>query len=130
MADYFAAVLDDDRIDRRVKRGAKDRGDLAGLRIHGKRIVAECKNVVKMALGTWAAEAEVERGNDDALAGVIIHKRHGKGKAGDQWVTMTAANFAALLSGEIVADIVPETPQDEGKCSKIGHISNGLSGSS
>lgn len=31
---------------------------------------------------------------------------------------------------EIVGEIVQETPQDEGKCSKIGHISNGLSGSS
>lgn len=100
MADYFAHVLGDDRIDRRVKRGSKDRGDIAGLRIHGKRIVAECKNVMKMSLGAWAAEAEIERGNDDAIAGIVIHKRHGKGKPEDQWVTMTAKDFAALLSGE------------------------------
>ena len=100
IADYLAATLDDDRIDRRVKRGSKDRGDLAGLRIHGKRIVAECKNVMKMALGPWAAEAEIERGNDDALCAVIIHKRHGKGKPEDQWVTLTVKDFAAILCGE------------------------------
>ena len=99
MADYFKVTLQDDYIDRRVKYGKKDRGDISGLRIHGQRIVAECKNTMKLALGTWAGEAEEERGNDDALAGVIIHKRHGKGKAEDQWVTMTARDFAALVSG-------------------------------
>lgn len=99
MADYFRDALQDDRIDRRVKYGKKDRGDIAGLRIHGQRIVAECKNTMKLALGVWAHEAEEERGNDDALAGVIIHKRHGKGQPGDQWVTMTAREFAAILTG-------------------------------
>ena len=97
-ADYLAAVVDD-RIDRRVKNGAKDRGDIGGVRIHGQRIVLECKNTAKTNLGSWAIEAEIERGNDDALAGVVIHKRHGKGKPEDQWVTLTLADFAAILTG-------------------------------
>lgn len=97
-ADYLAANVDD-RIDRRVKNGAKDRGDIGGVRHMGGRIVLECKNTAKTSLGTWATEAEIERGNDDALAGVIVHKRHGKGDPADQWVTMTLADFAALLAG-------------------------------
>ncbi|MDQ5862055.1 MAG: hypothetical protein M3536_07330 [Actinomycetota bacterium] len=97
-ADYLALVVDD-RIDRRVKNGAKDRGDIGGVRVHGQRVVIECKNTAKISLGPWATEAEIERGNDDALAGVVIHKRHGKGAPGEQWVTMTLADFAALLTG-------------------------------
>jgi len=97
-ADYLSAVVDD-RIDRRVKNGAKDRGDVGGVRIHGKRIVLECKNTAKTSLGTWAHEAEIERGNDDALMAAIVHKRHGKGQPADQWVTMTLADFAAILTG-------------------------------
>lgn len=98
-ADYLKAVTNDDRIDRRVKNGTKDRGDIGGVRIHGQRLVLECKNTAKTSLGPWATEAEIERGNDDALAGVIVHKRHGKGAPGDQWVTMTLSEFAALLTG-------------------------------
>lgn len=98
IADYLSAVIDD-RIDRRVKTGAKDRGDIGGLRHMGGRVVIECKDAAKTSLATWAAETEAERGNDDAIAGVIIHKRHGKGKPADQWVTMTLADLAALLTG-------------------------------
>ena len=97
IADYLAAHVDD-RIDRRVKTGAKDRGDIAGLRHHGHRVVIECKNAVKTLLGPWAEEAEVERGNDDALAGIVVHKRHGRGQAEDQWVTMTVGELVALLT--------------------------------
>lgn len=98
VADYLCEHVDD-RIDRRAKTGAKDKGDIAGLRHMGERVVIECKNTSKISLGTWAAEAEVERGNDDAIAGVIAHKRHGKGQAADQWITMTLADFVALLTG-------------------------------
>lgn len=98
IADYLAAHVDD-RIDRRVKNGTKDRGDIAGLRHMGHRVVIECKNTAKIALGGWANEAEVERGNDDALAGIIVHKRVGKGRPEDQWVTLTLGELVALLTG-------------------------------
>ena len=97
-ADYLCEHVDD-RIDRRAKTGAKDKGDIAGLRHMAQRVVIECKNTAKLSLGTWANETEVERGNDDANSGFIIHKRHGKGMAEDQWVTMTLSELVALLNG-------------------------------
>lgn len=98
-ADYLAEHVDD-RIDRRVKSGARDKGDIGGLRHMGQRIVVECKDTSRIALGTWANEVEIERGNDDADVGMIVHKRHGHGRPGDQWVTMTLRDLVALLTGE------------------------------
>lgn len=96
---YLRNVLHDERIERRAKNGAKDRGDVSGLIHMGGRIVVECKNTTRTNLAGWATEAEVERGNDDAVAGIVVHKRHGKGQPGDQWVTMTLADFVSILSG-------------------------------
>lgn len=100
IADYLAATLGDDRIDRRVKTGAKDRGDITGLRHMGQRLVAECKNTTRLELSTWLREAEIERGNDDAGAAIVIHKRHGKANPADQLVTMTLADLVALITGQ------------------------------
>lgn len=99
VADYLAATVDD-RIDRRVKTGAKDRGDVVGVRAHGQRLVIECKNTVRINLAGWIGEAHIQAGNDDALAGVVVHKRHGVGDPAQQWVTMTLADLATLLTGE------------------------------
>ena len=99
IADYLAEHVDD-RIERRARAGAKDRGDVSGVRHRGARVVIECKNTTRATLGPWVNEAEVERGNDDALVGVVAHKRHGNGKPGDQFVTMTLRDFVALLTGE------------------------------
>lgn len=99
IADCLAEHVDD-RIDRRVKTGTKDRGDIGGLRHMGGKVVVECKNVAKMNLAGWIGEAEVERGNDDALVGMTIHKRRGKGQALDQYVTLTVRDLIALLTGE------------------------------
>ncbi|MBT8161027.1 MULTISPECIES: hypothetical protein [Arthrobacter] len=98
-ADYLAEALDDDGIDRQVKTGNKDKGDIRGVKIHGQRIAVECKNLARLNVGAALAEAEVERGNLDALAGVVIAKRHGKGKPQDQIVYMSLADFAAILAG-------------------------------
>lgn len=59
----------DDRIDRRVKTGVNDKGDIAALRHLGERIVVECKNQNRMSLAEWVDEADVERGNDDVCEG-------------------------------------------------------------
>ncbi|MDD7465507.1 MAG: hypothetical protein PUK59_04650 [Actinomycetaceae bacterium] len=99
IADYLATHVDD-RIDRRTKTGALDKGDIANVRTrHGERLVLECKNVSHLALPEWTREAETERRNDGALAGIVIHKRHGKSAPGEQWVSMTLDNFVALLTG-------------------------------
>lgn len=89
----------DDRIERRRLSGGRDRGDISGLRHMGARVVVEVKNTARIDLAGWAAEAETERGNDDANAALIIHKRHGKGQPADQWVTCTLGDLVALLNG-------------------------------
>lgn len=98
MADYLSKHVDD-RIDRRVKTGSKDRGDIAGLRHQGQKVVVECKDVTRWSPGTWFTEAEIERINDDALSGMVFAKRHGNANAGDQIVMMTARDLVALLTG-------------------------------
>lgn len=99
IADGLAEALGDDRIDRRVKSGSKDRGDVGGVRIHGQRLVIECKDVAKQALPQWTREAQLEAGNDDALVGVVVHKRRGTTDPMQQWVSMTVADLVALISG-------------------------------
>jgi hypothetical protein len=98
-ADYLADKLDDDGIDRQVKTGNKDKGDVRGVRIHGQRIAVECKNLARLNISQALAEVEIERGNLDALAGVVVAKRHGKGQPKDQLVYMTLADFASIISG-------------------------------
>jgi hypothetical protein len=99
VADCLAELVDD-RIDRRVKTGAADRGDIGGVRHMGQRVVIECKDVAKLNLAGWVGEAEIERGNDDAAVGLVVHKRKGKGQALDQYVTCTVRDLVALLTGE------------------------------
>jgi len=98
--DYLAAALNDDRIDRRVKHGPKDRGDVTGLRHAGHRLVIEIKNCARLDLPGWTAQAHTEAGNDDALAGIVVHKRHGVTDPGRQWVSMTLDDLLALLTGQ------------------------------
>jgi hypothetical protein len=108
IADYLAENLDD-RIDRRVKTGAKDKGDIAGLRTAtGWRVVMECKNVSRDNLPAWIREAEAERVNDDAALAVVCHKRHGSNKPEEQYVSMTLEAFAYLMRGEPLNIAYPE----------------------
>jgi len=104
VADYLQNRLDDDRIERRVMGGTKDRGDISNVRFLGHRVVVECKNVAAMSLGAWVEEAAVEAGNDDALLGVVVHKRRGKGQAAHQFVTLTLEDFTTLLLGGVSDD--------------------------
>ncbi|MBM7280343.1 hypothetical protein JTZ10_21600 [Gordonia rubripertincta] len=103
IADCLATHVDD-RIDRRAKTGAKDRGDIGGVRIHGQRVVIECKNTSRTDLAGWMRETDDERGNDDALVGLIVHKRHGKGDPLDQWCSFTVRELVALLRGQRIEE--------------------------
>lgn len=102
IADWLATHIDD-RIDRRVKTGSKDRGDLAGWRYAGRRIVAELKDCARLDLAGWVREAEIERANDDAHVALVIHKRRGTADPGDQYVTLTLRDLVCLLTGERAA---------------------------
>lgn len=74
--------------------GNKDRGDLAGI----PEVAIEVKaNTDWSHLGTWIAEAEVERVNARAQLGVVWRKRVGSGSAGSGYVIMTGATFVDLL---------------------------------
>lgn len=97
VADYLRDNLDD-RIDRKVRTGAKDTGDIANVRTAAnERVVIECKDVAKMDLSGWLREAETERVHDGAVIGVAVHKRRGVGDPGAQYVTMTLRDLVFLL---------------------------------
>jgi hypothetical protein len=86
-------------IDRKVKTGSKDQGDIANLETTGHSPIAvECKDVATLSLGTWVNEAETERVHAGALAGIVVHKRKGKGSPLDQYVTMTMRDLIAILT--------------------------------
>jgi hypothetical protein len=107
IADALAEHVDD-RIDRRVKGGSTDKGDIGGVRHQGQRVVIECKDTARTDLAGWTKEAEAERVNDQALAGIVISKRHGKGDPLDQWVHLTVRDLIAILNGERI----PQPPLD------------------
>ena len=94
--------------ERRSLNGSYDRGDIAGI----PSVVIEVKNCAKTELGSWIAEAERERDNDRASLGVVWHKRRGKGDPADWFVTMSGAQFAALLREQQGLPALP-TQDDE-----------------
>src|SRR4051794_36785546 len=86
--------------ERRALGGAKDRGDIAGV----VSTVIEVKNCARMELAQWVDEAELEAGNDDAMYGVVWHKRRGRGSPSGWFVTMSGATFTALLADALGLD--------------------------
>lgn len=99
-ADYWRDNFDD-RIDRRVRTGAKDKGDLANVRIGPHRLVVECKSERRTDLAGWVTEAQEEAQNDEALVGAVVAKRKGKGRPEDQYVVMTQGDFVKLLKAAL-----------------------------
>lgn len=96
----LAEVLGDDRIERRAASGAKDCGDIGGVRFGPHRIVIECKRIATgkvFHLPQWVAEAQKEAENDDALVGVVVHKRAGTTDPMKQWCSMEVGDFCKLL---------------------------------
>lgn len=96
---YLQWALGTRDIERRALNGARDTGDIAGLKAHGERLVVECKSHRVFDLGTWMGEAETERANDDALAGVVVFKRPRKTDPAEAYVLMTVRDLVALISG-------------------------------
>lgn len=99
IADYLQEHLSH-YIDRAPRYGSVDKGDIANVyTVEGGRVCVEAKNVTRMALAGWYGEAVQEALNLGAVAAVVVHKRHGKGNPGEQWVTMTVADLVTLLGG-------------------------------
>lgn len=100
ISDFLRDNLDD-RIDRRVKTGAKDCGDIASVRdSHNRRIVIEAKDYGgKVHLAEWVKEAHTEADNDDAHVGLVIAKRRGTTDPGKQWAIMEVEDLIKLLKG-------------------------------
>lgn len=84
-------------IDRRPLSGAKDKGDLANVRVGKHRLAVEVKNQLRLDLAGWVKEAQEEAVNDSALAGIVVAKRKGKGAAEDQYVILTLGDFVNIL---------------------------------
>ena len=98
VADYLREATGLD-IDRRVKHGTRDTGDIHGAWIGNSRVVIECKNHKKMELATWVDEAKREAAEDGATHYFVVHHRKGKGKAsmGETYVTTTLEQLARLM---------------------------------
>jgi len=102
IADYLKIALRDSRIDRKVRTGAKDKGDIANVRtVQGGRVTLELKNYGgQFKVTEWLNEVEVERINDDnAEFGVVIAKRRGVTSPDKQVAFMTVETLAQLING-------------------------------
>lgn len=96
-ADYMKAVTGQP-IDRLVKTGAKDRGDVGPLtNAQGDLVAVECKDTSRLELAQWIGEAHTEAVNYGAATGVIVHKRRGVTDPGKQWVTMTVDDLLTIM---------------------------------
>lgn len=100
VADYLKEVLDNPNIDRRVKAGAKDCGDIANVRTSdGFPMILECKDYGgQFHVSEWLREAELERINDNALLGFVVAKRRGISEPGEQVVFMSLKSLAIILA--------------------------------
>lgn len=108
VADYLAEQLADDAIDRQVKNGSKDLGDVRGVKLRDLPVAVECKDYAgKSDLPKWYLEADAERENKGAAFGVVVWKRRGTADPAEQHVSMTLGTFAAILraaKGEAIGD--------------------------
>lgn len=96
---FLARVTGSGAVERRVKSGAKDRGDVNGVfTLDGARVIVEVKDHAKLDFSGWLREAEVERVNDGAEVGVVVAKKRGAGSAAECYYVMDGYSFAKLLT--------------------------------
>lgn len=95
----YLKVAWSDIVERMPLSGTDDRGDISNFRVGNSqhKIAIECKNVRILDLAGWLREAQEEAVNYGAVAGVVCHKRKGKGQADDQYLTMTLSDFLTIL---------------------------------
>ncbi len=107
IADTLSAIWQS-TIDRKVKTGSKDQGDIGGMTVGGNPVIVECKSTRGLSLGTWQGEARDEACNvaqallakgrpPRKVHAIVVHKRHGKSLGAEQWVTMTVFQLVELL---------------------------------
>ena len=103
VCDYLRCVLGDDRIERRAKRGTRDAGDVAGLRIPEGAVVMECKDERNPRPWGYLVEAERERANARAALGVVCMHVQGYGRRdmGRQLVAMERAAFNVFFETDM-----------------------------
>lgn len=100
LADWFKVHVSR-FVDRKVRTGARDTGDLANVEsASGLRITVEAKDYGgRFLVGPWLNEVEVERINDGGDVGLVIAKRRGVTDPGAQVVITTVHDIAVLLTG-------------------------------
>lgn len=97
---YVRNVTGDESIERMPRKGRNDCGDVANVKVNGRKIALELKNCAKTDLPTWTKEAKEEAKNYGALAGFVVAKRRGTTDPSKQWVIATVAELVALITGE------------------------------
>lgn len=89
--------------ERQVLHGNADQGDIRVRIPGGPGFNIEAKNCQTMSLGTWVDEATNEARNAGRPC-VVVHKRRGKGTAGEQFVTMNLDQFLAWFVQQVRPD--------------------------
>ena len=72
---WLREALQDDRIERRSLNGRNDRGDVAGVRAWGQRVVIECKSQARHSLAEWLAVVWLTPAMDRLFTGPASDRR-------------------------------------------------------
>lgn len=88
-----------------VLHGSKDQGDVWS----DLGVSFEAKNCRTMSLGAWVDEAKAETVNAGRPV-VVFHKRIGKGDPGESFVSMSLAQFVALIQSGVAAGLSASAP--------------------
>lgn len=104
------------------KWGSRDRGDIVNLRTpSGARVAVEAKDYGGVFhVSEWLREAEAERVNDGALAGVVVAKRRGVADPAQQVCFMTLGDLAAIITGARLLSLVGKRAYADGTTSTDG----------